>query len=130
MIPKILIVEDNPVIARMWQGKLIKADFEVRIAPDGQMARQTMQEWQPDVILLDVILPDTDGLSLCREWRSESKYNDVKIIFVSAITSRHDIQAAKIAGANGYLPKSPTTASQLVGTISKHLKLPQQELAI
>ena len=123
MASKVLIVEDNSVIARLWSGKLQKAGYETRIAADGRTARNEMQRWRPDAVLLDMVLPETDGLSLCREWRADEASKGVRIFFVSAVNSERDVHAAKEAGANGYLHKSPATAARIVNVLQKSLQM-------
>jgi DNA-binding response OmpR family regulator len=121
MACKILIVDDNPFVARLWSRKLREAGYLVQTAVDGMSARMAVCEWRPDLVLLDVVLPDTDGLTLCREWRSESLSAHLRVVFVSALTSRRDMDAAYDAGADGYMTKSPETASALLAKIGQIL---------
>ena len=111
---RVLIVEDNPIAARMWSRKLKSAGYETRTAQTGQDARKQVAEWRPDAVLLDMVLPETDGLELCREWKRNPETADLKIVFVSALHSRRDIQTALEAGADGYVPKSASAATDLV----------------
>ena len=121
MARKILIVEDNPVIASIWGKNVSNAGYEAKVAESGQKARELVESWSPDAVLLDVFLPETDGLTLCREWKQSPETAQMKIVFVSAFRSRRDIEAAVEAGADGYLGKSASTASELAGTLEKTL---------
>jgi len=121
MSSKVLVVEDNALIASLWTRKLSGAGYDVRAARDGQTARQAMLDWQPDLVLLDVWLPETDGLALCQEWKASALTAATKIVFVSAFASRQDIQSALKAGGDGYVVKSPTTGAELVAKVAQYL---------
>ena len=71
MTHRVLIVEDNAFIAKLWSARLERAGYETHVAPDGRTARLEMSSWRPDAVLLDMVLPETDGLTLCREWRAD-----------------------------------------------------------
>jgi CheY-like chemotaxis protein len=119
---RVLIVDDNPLVAKVWGMRLAKAGYETRTATDGGMARAAVADWHPDVILLDVVLPDTDGLALCCEWRNDPQTRLTKIIVISAFASRKDIDAALAAGADGYIPKSSDTVSVLIDHVARCLR--------
>jgi DNA-binding response OmpR family regulator len=121
MAHRVLIVEDNPFIAKLWSKRLEMEGYEIRLAPDGRTARLEMRGWRPDAVLLDLVLPETDGLTLCREWRADSSLAGLKVVFVSAASSRQEMLAAREAGANAFVSKSPTAASQLVAALARHL---------
>lgn len=122
MAHKVLIVDDNPFVARLWSRKLSDAGYLVQTAVDGSGARAAVVEWRPDLVLLDVVLPDTDGLALCREWRVGSTGARLRIVFVSALASSHDMDAAYAAGADGYIAKSADTARQLAAKVGRLLR--------
>jgi len=122
MAHKVLIVDDNPFVARLWSRKLSDAGYLVQTAVDGTGARAAVADWRPDLVLLDVVLPDTDGLALCREWRVGPVGADMRIVFVSALTSSHDVDAAYAAGADGYIAKSVDTARVLAARINQILE--------
>ncbi|HTG46441.1 MAG TPA: response regulator, partial [Actinomycetota bacterium] len=78
---RILIVEDEPGIAEPLSSHLAREGFEPAIAPTVAKAREAVQGFAPDLILLDVMLPDGDGRDLCREIRADS---DVPIVLLTA----------------------------------------------
>lgn len=121
MAHRVLIVEDNAFIAKLWSKLLEREGYETRLAPDGRTARLEMKEWRPDAVLLDLVLPETDGLTLCREWRADASLAALKVVFVSAANSRHEMLAAREAGANAFVSKSPTASGQLIAALSRHL---------
>ncbi len=121
MAQKVLIVEDNPITAKMWLKKVAGAGYETQVAETGQEARASVREWQPDAVLLDMFLPETDGLTLCREWKENAATAEMRIVFVSAFHSRRDIATALEAGADGYVAKSPRTALSLLPALERVL---------
>lgn len=121
MKPMVLVVEDNPVIAQLWSVRLAKEGYDVEIAQDGQGARLAVHRRRFDVVLLDVMLPDTDGLSLCRDWKANALTAAMTIICVSALSARVDRDAALEAGADAYIPKTPYAVRQLAEELSSRL---------
>ena len=118
---RVLLVEDNGLIAKLWSRKLQDAGYDVHTVSDGEEARRVMADWAPRLVLLDVWLPGVDGLTLCHEWKSCADTSDTKIVFVSAFGSRRDIEAALKVGGDGYIVKSPRTASELVERVAQYL---------
>jgi two-component system response regulator RpaA len=120
---RVLVVEDNGLIAKLWCRKLVAAGYDVHAVSDGEEARRAMVEWSPRLVLLDVWLPGVDGLTLCEEWKSCAATTNVKVVFVSAFATRQDIEAALKVGGDGYIVKSPHTAMELVERVSQYLSV-------
>lgn len=121
MAARVLVVEDNPVIARLWARRLAKDGYEIEIAEDGRAARSAVSRNCPDAVLLDVMLPDMDGLTLCREWKGDSRTSEMTVICVSAFSARSDREAALAAGADSYVAKTPAAAQQLARELGLYL---------
>ena len=100
--PTILLVEDDPATARMLQDAFEIAGYHVRCAPTGAEARAAVEEAQPDLILLDLMLPDTDGLLLTSSLKAIS---DAPIIICSARTEQVDRVLGLKLGADDFVPK-------------------------
>jgi len=118
---RVLIVEDNPITARMWKKRLDTEGYEVAMAATGQEGRDLMSQWRPDAVLLDVLLPETDGLTMCRDWKADPETAAVSVICVSGFSSREDIKAALAAGCDGYVTKSADALPSLVAELDKAL---------
>lgn len=101
----VLVVDDNPANRAVCRRCLERDGYEVREAPDGRAALAEVARELPHVILMDVMMPDMDGLACVRRLRSNSKARDIPIIMVSARTDAPDIRAALEAGADEYLTK-------------------------
>lgn len=103
MSARILIVEDDIGMARVLQVNLTHAGYEVMLAYDGASGWKRFEQAQPDLVMLDVILPDTDGLALCRRIRRQS---DAPILMMSATAiTEEDIATGLNTGADEYMRK-------------------------
>jgi len=127
---RILVVDDDPVIIKLYQIILKKGGFDIEAATCGQEALTAINKQKPDVILLDVILPDYSGLELCRQIKGNPECIGIKIILVSGM----EISPAQVAegielGADDYLVK-PFDHKELLARIKNCLKLKKVEEAL
>jgi two-component system KDP operon response regulator KdpE len=99
---RILVVDDEPQIRRAVRTALVGHGYRVATAATGAEALTTFGEWRPDVVLLDLMLPDRDGLLVCREIRAMAT---TPIVVLSARGAEHDKVAALDQGADDYLTK-------------------------
>lgn len=98
---KALVAEDDPGIRRLIAGLLELDGWDVRVAADGDEARAIAEDWHPDAVVIDVMMPGKDGLTAVRELRDDG--DDCAVVVVSA---RHGIaQAALDAGADDFVAK-------------------------
>jgi excisionase family DNA binding protein len=120
---KILVVDDDPDLVELISRVLEKdGRFEVKVARNGFDAGMLVKEYQPDLIVLDVMLPDINGREVCQRIRSDSSLSDVKIICISGMVEQDKVQELKKAGANDFLHK-PFEIEQLIERICKHLEI-------
>ncbi len=105
MTKRILVVDDEIEFSELLQFRLRSLNCEVLAAATGTEALNTARSELPDVILLDLLLPDFDGLTLCEILRRRSPTREIPIILITAVTSEATQQAAKIAGVSGFLGK-------------------------
>ncbi len=104
----ILLVEDAPDIARLVRRALTIASYEVVVAADGRQAIDAFAAERPDLVLLDLMLPDIDGVEVCREMRrieTAQARQRVPVLMLTALTSQRDREAGFEAGADDYLAK-------------------------
>jgi len=118
----ILVVDDNPVNLGVLFESLRRAKFKVLIAQDGRSGLRLIKRMRPDLILLDVIMPDMDGFELCRRLSAEIDMTQIPVIFLSAMTDT----AAKIKAldlkAVDYITK-PFQPEEVVARVQRHLML-------
>ena len=117
-LPKILIVEDDERLARLTQEYLIRNGLEVGVEPDGNRAIRRIIAEQPDMVVLDVMLPGADGLTICRKVREQS---DLPIIMVTARTEEIDRVLGLNMGADDYVCK-PFSPKELVARVQAGLR--------
>ena len=120
MKKKILIVDDEPNIVMSLDYLLRKNNFEVFIARNGNEALKLLDSEVPDLMLLDIMMPDVDGYEVCMHVKSNEKYKGVKVVFLSAKSKQEDIEKGYAMGADLYLTK-PFSTRNLVKSIEKEL---------
>jgi two-component system, OmpR family, alkaline phosphatase synthesis response regulator PhoP len=102
---KILVVDDDPDIVELLEYNLRKEGYEVATASDGRKALEVAPQFGPDIILLDVMMPNLDGIAACRELRAMPRFKDTYILFLTARSEEFSEVAAFDAGADDYLSK-------------------------
>lgn len=96
---------------------------KVSVARDGLSALNTLRTCNPDLVLLDILLPHVDGIQLCSLIRADPRYTDLPIIMLSGVSNEADIERAFQAGANDYAIK-PVNDDVLMNLIQQHLQQP------
>jgi DNA-binding response OmpR family regulator len=121
---KVLIVEDEKSLTKALSAKLGREGFEVMVAHDGQEGLALASEERPDVILLDIIMPKMDGLSMIKELRKMDSYGKrVKVIFLTNLTDDEKIFEATESGVYDYLIKSDWKLADLVEKINEKVNM-------
>jgi DNA-binding response OmpR family regulator len=118
MTRQLLLVEDDSRVRRVLRLALEDEGFHVTEAADGAQCLAALAEGTPDVVLLDLMLPDLHGFSVCREIRRRS---NVPVIMVTARTDSHDVVAGLEAGADDYVTK-PLVSKELAARIRALLR--------
>jgi two-component system sensor histidine kinase ChiS len=120
--PTVLVVDDDEVNRNVVADFLGLRSYDVLEAEDGEKALALMRENQPDIVLLDIMMPKMNGYEVCRQIRSEYDEADMPIIFLSAKDHMEDVVAGFESGGNDYLPK-PVAGPELLARVATHLKL-------
>ena len=121
MNKKILVVDDEKPIADILQFNLKKEGYEVFCAYDGNEALKLVDELQPDLILLDIMLPQRDGMEVCREVR---KTSEIPIIMLTAKDSEIDKVLGLELGADDYVTK-PFSTREIIARVKANLRRQQ-----
>ncbi len=124
---RVLVVDDDTAFCEIMREILQGHGYEVRIAYDVKEAMQIMDMICIDLVLTDVMMPEIDGLTLIRSIRSHWWTETIPTIVVSARVMPEEVEAARCAGADAFVPK-PFSIRQLLGTIDSTLA-PGQSLA-
>ena len=123
---RILIVDDDYNIAELISLYLTKECFETKIVGDGEEALRVFPEFQPNLILLDLMLPDADGLDIVRELRQDKRGRELPIILVTARTTEIDKVKGLDIGADDYLTK-PFGIMELIARMKALLRRTSRE---
>lgn len=102
---KVLVVDDEIHITNIIRYTLENEGFQVLTAADGQEGLRTAREEKPDLIILDLMLPNIDGYKVCRLLKFDEKYRHIPIILLSARSSEADKQLGREVGADFYMSK-------------------------
>ena len=119
---RILIADDNPDNLDIFRTRLAAHNYEIITATDGEAALAAAREKQPDVILLDIMMPKMDGVEVCRHLKADLSLPFMPIIMVTARTSSQDVVTSLEAGADEYLTK-PVDHGALVARVNSMLRI-------
>jgi excisionase family DNA binding protein len=120
---KVLVVDDDPEIVELMVDVLERdGRFEVRTANSGYDAGVLTQEYRPDLIILDYMLPDVNGNVVCKTIRENSTFEHIRIIIVSGVVNQHEIDELMSVGADAFMHK-PFSIDELVSKMSELLAL-------
>ena len=124
--PVILIIDDNPTNLNVLFEYLEESGFEVSVAQNGRSALEQVAQIHPDLILLDIMMPDLDGFEICRTLKKRVETNEIPIIFMTALTDASDKIKGFLAGGSDYITK-PLQYEEVLARITAHLKLRNAE---
>jgi len=122
---KILVVDDEPYVVRALSFILKKGGHEVTTAADGQEALRHVEEDKPDLILLDIMMPDLDGFEVTQRLKKDPATKDIYIILITAKGQEEDRKRGFESGADDYITKpfSPTGLIKMIDGIFKERSL-------
>lgn len=123
-VQTILIVDDQEENLRLVGTVLSMMSYDIILASSSEQAFKRLSSRQPDLILLDVLMPDTDGLSVCRQIKADPRWTDLPVIFLSAADDKNLIVQALEAGGVDYVTK-PFNMAELVSRVRTQLSLKQ-----
>lgn len=121
-IPKILIADDNAANRELLEALLAKIECDTAIAVDGQDTLDRVESFQPDLILLDVMMPKLSGFEVCRKLKSDPNTSRIMILMVTALSELGDIERAVDAGTDDFLSK-PLNSFEFQKRVVNMLKL-------
>ena len=118
---KLLIVEDDPIVGKIYRNRFTAEGFQVEIALDGQAGLELVNSFVPDAILVDLLLPKLNGIEFLKEIRAQDRFKDLPIIVFSNTYLSSMIQQAWQAGATNCLSKSNCTPKQVIEVVRRAL---------
>jgi len=119
---KILIMEDDPFIARMYVKKLTKMHYKVKQADNGLEGLDILKIYKPDLIMLDIIMPQMDGFEVIRKIKEKKELASIPILLLSNLGEREHIEKGLALGADDYVIKAHFTPEEVIKRIKKLLR--------
>lgn len=123
--PSILVIDDEPDNFDVVETLLDCENYQLNYAPSGQQALNRLNSFQPDLILLDVMMPDLDGMEVCQRIKADPKWQAVPIIMVTALTAKEDLARCLATGADDFISK-PLNGVELRARVNSMLRIKQQ----
>ena len=118
---KIIIVEDDPFLIDIYKDKLEESGYAVETVEDGDQVLNKITEARPDLVLLDIILPNVDGWEILRTIRNKPDTKDLKVIILSNLGQKEEVEKGVDLGATKYLIKAHFTPSEVIKEIKELL---------
>ncbi|XZO01990.1 MAG: response regulator [Microcoleus sp.] len=123
--PSILVVDDQPDNFDVIEALLSDRGYDLHYASNGHVALNSLDVFQPDVILMDVMMPDLDGMEVCQRIKAQPQWEGVPIIMVTALSGKEDLARCIKAGADDFISK-PVSGLELRARVHSMLRLKQQ----
>lgn len=125
-LPKILIADDDPQGLELLEAYFTGAEYDLQTAADGEETLRKVKEWQPDLILLDVMMPKISGFEVCKRIKSNPATNDIVVLMIIALDQPSDIDRAVDVGTNDFLTK-PINKTELLLRVRAALQARQHK---
>jgi len=119
---KILLIEDDNFLVEMYTTKFELEGFDVYAAEDGQKGLDMVRRENPDIVLLDILMPKMDGFAVLDALKKDKKTSDIPVILLTNLGQKDDVKKGFEKGAVGYLIKAHFMPSEVVDKIKKILK--------
>ncbi len=124
-VPNVIVVDDTPANLQLLTGMLKERGYKVRPVPSGKLALQAAKNDPPDLILLDIMMPEMDGYEVCERLKADEKLREISVIFISALNETMDKVRAFGVGGVDYVTK-PFQFEEVDARVSTHLELQRQ----
>lgn len=122
----ILVVDDQPTNLKVLLSFLQTHNFQIYIADSGERALSILSKVCPDIVLLDVMMPDMDGFETCRRIKADTRVSNIPVVFMTALDSVEDKVAGFAAGGVDYITK-PFQQIEVLARIRTHIMLRKRE---
>ncbi|WP_308124117.1 response regulator transcription factor [Mycolicibacterium xanthum] len=126
---RVLIVEDSPEVVATLRAVLVQDGHQVEVADNGRVGLELVSSFQPEIVLLDVVLPEVDGLEVCRQLRA---FSDAHVIMLTSKDHEVDRVVGLSMGADDYVTKPfyPREVSARIGAVGRRARTPMNDPAV
>lgn len=118
---KILIVEDEPIILNMYRVKFTNAKHEVKTAENGEEGLKLMKSFQPNIVLMDLMMPIMDGFTMLKKAKADPEIDKIPILVLTNLSQTEDAEKTIKNGAVDYIIKSNVTPTEVLGKVTRLL---------
>jgi DNA-binding response OmpR family regulator len=118
---KILIIEDDKFLLKLYSDKLSREGYSVSMAITGEEGLSKVRQEKPDLVFLDIILPQKNGFDILREIKSDPAVKDIPVIILTNLGQESDVKTGIDLGASDYLVKTDFSITQLSEIIQKYI---------
>ena len=118
---KLLIVEDDKFLTKIYKLKLEKEGYKMILASDSTKAVEIAKKEEPDMILLDIVMPKKNGFEVLEELKQDASVKDIPVIVISNLGQQEDVQKGMAQGAVDYIVKADTAIEEVVTKIEKYI---------
>lgn len=124
---RVLLVDDEPDLIALLRKRFKKEGYNVDVAFDGNEAMELVSSNPPDVIVLDVMMPEKNGYDVCAELKANEQYEDIPILMLTAVadhvtSTRYSHQGGMNLEADDYIPKGPDSTEEIVKAVKRALE--------
>ncbi|NEP11110.1 MAG: response regulator [Symploca sp. SIO2C1] len=121
----VLVIDDDDSIFEVIEGLLYRENYNLTYLASGKEALSQIDEIQPDVILLDLMMPEMDGIETCKQIKSNQRWSHIPIIMITALSSKEDLARSLDAGADDFVSK-PINSIELRARVRSMLRIKLQ----
>jgi len=118
---KVLMVEDDEMLVEIYQRKLLSEAYELIIARDGKEALEKTQKLKPNLVLLDLVMPEMDGFEALQKIKGDPETKDIKVVVASNLSQEDEKKKARDLGADDFIIKSNYDLTELTKKIESYL---------
>lgn len=118
---KILVVEDDALLAKALMANVEVEGFDALNVVNGTMVLDEAKRYQPNIILLDLMLPGIDGFEVLRQLKADDKTRNIPVFVISNLGSQSDIKSAKVLGAEEYFIKANSEIEKIIEKVKKKI---------
>jgi DNA-binding response OmpR family regulator len=119
---KILVVDDSPALLELYDFTLSSEGHEVEIAKDGVEGLKKVAEFKPDLVLLDILMPNKDGFETLKEMRADESSKEIPVLLLTNVDEQSKVEEGLKLGATDYIVKFQQTPNQVVEEIRQVLQ--------